>query len=208
MKKEIKNHLENALCAYSSSKFLPGLIEAKNRFFEITGNLNEEDGDYESRMNSFNDWYLVNYVLTGLQRTQLKDYVLKTEMSEDLGHGFLNLEYSLFEFVGKSGSSDFICSDLLRNEKILVSDSEGFPAIFKGDVFTGRIIKTADLNYFLPGICVLPKELKKSLVSASRKVTCLKSSRDLVGFLLKLEYLKTKSIRYSHLPFENIFQFD
>ena len=77
MKKEIQIHLEKALDIYSGATFLPSLIEAKDTFFRVTGNLNEEDEDYESRMNSFNDWYLTNYTLSNVRRTPLKDYVLK-----------------------------------------------------------------------------------------------------------------------------------
>ena len=208
MKKEIEIHLEKALSRYSDSDFLPSLIEAKNEFFKKTGNLNEEDEDYESRMNCFNDWYLSNYILTSVQRTPLKDYVLKTEMSEEIGHGLLNLEYSLFEFVGQKGNKLFTFQDLLKGKTIQVSKTDGFPAILQGDLFTGRVVKAVNGNYFLPGVCVLPKEVKRSLQNAAKKVMKKGSYQEISSFLLKLEYLKTKSIRYGHLPLEQIFQFD
>ena len=209
MKKEIQIHLEKALDIYSGATFLPSLIEAKDTFFRVTGNLNEEDEDYESRMNSFNDWYLTNYTLSNVRRTPLKDYVLKSEISEDVGHGLLNLEYSLYEFVGQKSEDLFIFHDLMKKKKIQLSGSEGgVPAILKGDLFTGRVVEAVNLNYFLPGICVLPKEIKGNLQDALKRVLKKGSTREIVGFLLKLEYLKTKSKRYGHLPLNKIFQFD
>ena len=36
------------------------VIQAKDKYFENTGRPNEEDPDYESRLNNFNDWFIFN----------------------------------------------------------------------------------------------------------------------------------------------------
>ena len=64
MKEQIFDHLGKALKIYTDNEYRDILIEAKHDFFKITGNLNEDDEDYDLRMHSFNDWYLMQYCLS------------------------------------------------------------------------------------------------------------------------------------------------
>ena len=60
---------------------------------------------------------------------------------------------------------------------------------------------------FMPGLCVIPREVKGSIVKELFKMRKRQSKRDEQSLMLKIEYLKTKSLRYSHLALEKIFSF-
>lgn len=58
---EIFKELERALMQYTSGNHYDDLLKAKEIYFSLTGKINEDDEDYELRMNSFNEWYLFHY---------------------------------------------------------------------------------------------------------------------------------------------------
>ena len=81
MENSINQHLEKALEKYTRDNYRDVLIGAKNDFFKITGNINEEDDDYDLRMNSFNDWYLTQFCLPDEKRSPLMDYIFSSNLA-------------------------------------------------------------------------------------------------------------------------------
>ena len=67
----IKGHMEKALIEFSKDDHLETLLEAKREYFSLTGQANEDDEDFESRMNSFNDWYILQFVSNKRTRTKI-----------------------------------------------------------------------------------------------------------------------------------------
>jgi len=49
----LKNVFDDSLSAFSSERSYSVLLEAKQSYFEQTGQVLEEDDDYEARMSSF-----------------------------------------------------------------------------------------------------------------------------------------------------------
>ena len=68
-------HLDQAMKEYMTGNHYDTLIEAKSEYFVLTGQANEDDDDYEARMNSFNDWYILQFMSKRNTRTVIKDYL-------------------------------------------------------------------------------------------------------------------------------------
>ena len=208
MKNEIKLHLERVLTHYTSGRHYEMLLEAKDEYFNLTGQVNEDDEDYELRMNSFNDWYIFQFVSKLSSRAAVFDYVEENKLDEALSVSLKEMNYSLFEYCGKTFRGFCGFKDLLHNYKFVLPKESNPPGLLKEDIFIGRTIKCEDNHYLLPGLCLLPKEIKGKLKKQSKKLRKLNDIKQESEFLLKVESLKTKWVRYGHIEPDRIFSFD
>src|SRR5690606_31915505 len=93
----IESTIEEMLTKYSQGEYYDELLKAKTLYTELTGKLNDDDDEYESRMNLFNDWYLFNYRLQDGKRL-VDDYIANHDFEEEFAKALLNVNYSLFQF--------------------------------------------------------------------------------------------------------------
>ena len=208
MHETLKKHLEAALSEYSSGIHYETLIEAKNHYFSLTGQINDEDDDYEIRMDSFNDWYVLQFISHRGTRTVIKDYLTKKNIDDTTSKALLNPNHSLFEFVGESLRSDVILLDILHNKKYTLASGHTRPGLLKKDIFLGRILSYNKQHFLMNGMCVLPSEVRPVLKKQSKKVRKYKDISKELEFLLKLESMKTKWTRYGHIQAARFFVFD
>lgn len=207
MKEQIFDHLNTALKIYTDNEYRDVLITAKNDFFKITGNLNEDDDDYDLRMHSFNDWYLMQYSLSDVKRTPMADYIFSQGVEENVAKVLLSYKHSLFQFTGEKRNGVTLFRNLRDEKNMAVKDKAIAPMFVKGDIFLARYFEIESEVVFMPGLCVLPREVKNPVVKEMVKMKSRQSKRDEQSLMLKIEYLKTKSLRYSHLALEKIFSF-
>jgi hypothetical protein len=158
----IEDHIEKILQKYTQGEYYSFLKVAKQQFMDITGSLNEEDSDYEARMNSFNDWFIFNYRREGDRRV-IDDYIQDHQIDPDLAKAFFNVNYSLFQFAKINFRKQVVIKDILHNEKIILSEDNHRIALVEQDVFLGRMVNYQGKNYLLRGICTLPPEVLNSL---------------------------------------------
>jgi len=207
MREQIFDHLSKALKIYTDNDFRDELISAKSDFFKITGNLNEDDDDYDLRMHSFNDWYLMQYILSDVKRSPISDYIFSQNVDENIATVLLGHKRSLFQYTGEKRNGAAVFRNLRDEKNMMVKDKTIAPMFVKGDIFLARYFQLADEIIFMPGLCVIPQEVKSPVVKELVKMKQKQSKRDEQSLMLKIEYLKTKSLRYSHLALEKIFSF-
>lgn len=203
----LKGHIEKALIEFSKEENLETLLEAKREYFSLTGQANEEDEDFESRMNSFNDWYVLQFVSNKRTRTIIKEYIKKYSLPEDLGECLMSVNHSLFEYTGKNLRRHDVLKDILHDKKIVLPKDFPKPALIKGDLFVGRVITMGDQSFLLDGLAILPSEVKSTLKKQSKKVRKLGELHEEFKFLMQVESLKNKWLRYGHIDVNKIFQF-
>ena len=203
----LNRYLEQALLEYSTGDHLDTLLEAKKEYFSITGQANEDDEDYESRMTSFNDWYLLQFVSKSGTRTIMKDFIKKYDIPEKFRESLLNVHYSLYEYGGTNFKGRDVLKDIHYNRKFVLPKSNHKLPLIKSDIFLGRILSVEETHYLLDGICVLPKDVKSILKKESKKVRKMDDNFEDNKFLLNVEACKNKWLRYSHIDISNIFQF-
>lgn len=207
MKAEIEEHLNKALEMYSTGENYETMLEAKEEYFEVTGKANEDDDDYENRMNSFNDWYLLQFISKKSNQTIIKDYMFACGVGGRIAECFNNVSYSLFEFLGENFRGSFALKDILHNKKIILPKNHPNPSLLKNDLFVGRVLDYENKTYLMNGVCLLPNEIKSILKKECKRVRKFKDPSEELRFLLQVESLKTKWNRYGHVDATKIFVF-
>ncbi len=202
----LKEHLDRVLVTYTQGEYFEELKEAKEKYFSLTGKLDEDRIEFEARMNCFNDWYMFQYrKKDGLK--VIEDYIRKTDLDGDISQAFLNVNHSLFEYSKVNFKKQIILKDVLHDEKIALVKNHQNIGLVEGDFFISRVIKYKDEYYLLKGVCTLPTTVKSILKKQSKKVRSLNSFEEELNYLLALENLKTKSMNYSHIDPTKIFVF-
>lgn len=208
MNQVLKEHFDKALGIYTTGVHYDTLLEAKKEYFEITGQANDDDDDFEARMNSFNEWYVLQFISRRGTRTVISDYLINNHVDDQLARSLSAVNYSLFEYVGKSLRGYDVLYDMLHDKKIKLSKNVPLPSIIKDDIFVGRVLTFNDENHLMNGLCVIPKEVRSILKKECKRVRKLKNPNEELKFLLKIESFKTKWIRYGHVDATKIFKFD
>jgi len=204
----LKEHFLKALEIYTQGNHYDTLLEAKKEYFTITGQANDDDDDFEARMNSFNEWYVLQFISMRGTRTVISDYLIHNQVDDLLARSLSSVNYSLFEYVGKNFRGFDTLYDMLHDKKIIIPKGESLPSIIKDDIFVGRMLSYGDQNYLMSGLCVIPKEVRGILKKECKKIRKMKNPSEELKFLLKIESFKTKWIRYGHVDATKIFKFD
>jgi|SRR5665647_669202 len=202
----VHEHLDKVLGLYTKGQFFTDLKEAKDKYFSLTGKLDEDKDEFESRMNSFNDWYIFQYCHPDGSKV-IEDYIRTNELDEELSQALLNVNHSLFEFSKVNFRKQIVLKDILHDEKITLVKNHPTISLMEGDVFTGRVIKFKGEYFLLRGVCTLPQGVKSILKKQSKKVRKQNSFDEELSYLLHLESLKTKALHYSHIDPTKIFIF-
>jgi hypothetical protein len=199
-------HLDSVLGLYTQGSHFDALKAAKEKYFSITGKLDEDKDEFESRMNCFNDWYIFQYRDENGSKV-IEDYIRTNHLDVELSQALLNVNHSLFDFSKINFRKQIVLHDILHDEKIVLMKNHPTISLMEGDVFTGRVIKYKGDYYLLRGVCTLPQGVKSILKKQSKKVRKLNSFEEELNFLLQLECLKTKAMHYSHIDPTKIFIF-
>jgi hypothetical protein len=206
MLETVHEHLDTVLSLYTQGAHFDELKAAKEKYFSITGKLDEDKDEFESRMNCFNDWYIFQYRDENGSKV-IEDYIRTNQLDVELSQALLNVNHSLFDFSKINFRKQIVLHDILHDEKIVLMKNHPTISLMEGDVFTGRVIKFKGEHYLLRGICTLPQGVKSILKKQSKKVRKLNSFEEELNFLLQLECLKTKAMHYSHIDPTKIFIF-
>lgn len=203
----IDEHIDKVLKVYTEGDYYDLLKDAMEKYISLTGKMDEDSSEYESRMNTFNDWFIFNYRRADGRRV-IDDYIQDNNIDNELAKSFHNTNYSLFHFVKINFRKQIVLKDILHNEKFILRSEDCKLALLEDDIFVGRLVSHEGKNYLLKGVCTLPRETFSVLKKQSRKVRKLNSHAQEERFLLTLEKLKIKSINYGHINSEQIFVFN
>jgi hypothetical protein len=202
----VHEHLDTVLNLYTQGAHFDALKAAKEKYFSITGKLDEDKDEFEPRMNCFNDWYIFQFRHEDGSKV-IEDYIRTNQLDVELAQALLNVNHSLFNFSKVNFRKQIVLHDILHDEKIVLMKNHPNISLMEGDVFTGRVIKYKGEFYLLRGVCILPQGVKSILKKQSKKVRKLNSFEEELNFLLQLECLKTKAMHYSHIDPSKIFIF-
>lgn len=203
----LDQHFHKALDIYTQGNHYETLLEAKKEYFTITGQANDDDHDFEARMSSFNEWYVLQFISKRGTRTVMSDYLINNQVNDLLAKALSSVNYSIFEYVGKNFRGLPTLYDMLHDTKITLPKDGVLPSIIKDDIFVGRVITFEGANYLMTGLCVIPKEVRATLKKECKRIRKLKNPQEEHKFLLKVESCKTKWIRYGHVDATKIFVF-
>ncbi|MBF0315089.1 MAG: hypothetical protein HQK50_17165 [Oligoflexia bacterium] len=204
---EIKQYLATVLAEYSGGDGYEILLKAKDEYFALTGTIHEENDEYEHKMNCFNDWFLLHYSTEKNGASIICDYLFRKEAPKEIMDVFKAPNYALFEFKKTNSKNQVVLKDVLHDKTILLPEMK--IGLIEDDLFIGRTLTLdTERNYLMKGICVLPQDAKSVCAKQAKRVRKLHVPTEETTFLLTLEFLKTKWLRYGrHIDAKKIFVF-
>lgn len=207
MHESLRYLLEKVITFYSSSDYYNDLLRAKETYFQETGKAFEEDEDYEARMASFNDWYILQYCPDHQETTFFEKYVEENSILPELVESVRKTNHSLFEYNGQTFRGQHLLKDILHDTKFtLAKDHQSLPMV-KGDFFIGRTTEYLNENYLYNGLRMMPKEAANLMKKQAKRIRKSNDKSKEEKFLLFTESLKTKWQRYGHVDVKKIFIF-
>ncbi len=213
MNSEILKHIDAALNEFSGKEFFDDLVRAKHEFARLTGVIDEEDEEYESRMDTFNIWYLFDYSHNG-QLPVMERYIALHGLAEDISNVLRSVHSSLFEYCGENLRRRLSLKDLVGKRKLLLEKGHEKPGLLKGDIFVGKIFTSGEDHFLLPVYCLMPensfaainKQIKQMKKSAGEKAVLPKEQ--IVSFLMKTVHLRNRYRRFTHVDPKKFFIYE
>jgi len=202
-----QSHLDKAFLEFSRDRYFDTLINAKNEYFSLTGKSNEDDEDYEIRMNLFSEWYLLQYKSDN-NESVICSYLKNNNIDNYVSNSLKNTNYSIYEYLGENMKKQYVVKDYIENKKIVLAKDATIPILIKGDICIGRVLNYDTKYYLLHGIRLLPRESKSLLKKEIKRIK--KSGNSIINndFILKVEALNNKWQRYRQIEISKIFQFN
>lgn len=190
---------------YSRDEFYNDFREAQKKYAQLTGKFDDDSPEFEGRMNSFNDWYLFNYRRESDNKRIIDLYIKDAELEKNLAKAFYNTTYSLFHYTKETSKKKVILTDIYNDQEFTLDVPASDIGIVKNDLFVGRVIKFKEIGYLLKGMCFLPNIILGHIKKELKPYKLLNNEREEALFL-HLESLRVKSLHYSHVAPEQIFQ--
>lgn len=187
------------------------LLRAKAQYFELTGEVNEEDKSFEMRMTSFLDYFLFDRPspLSGKTPAQelFEDKETKDGVSAALAYrGFTETIHGLFE-VRKLSSGSIRVRELFGAKDYEVTERRQMAGLAKGDLLEARLIPFEGHLLFSNAFCYHPKDvgrLIKKEVQRRKKKEPNRPPEDLTWECAKMAL---KAERYRQIAIEKIYDF-
>lgn len=198
--------ISKILSDYQSGDDLEKLLAAKEMYFELTGMLNDDDEDYEQRMNCFNEWFVFDHELPTGERV-IEKYLNNNDVDRSIATAMTEVSFSLFDYDKRNLKKQIVLKDYLNDKKVILPKDHPSISLVQDDLFLGRIIVLNEESYLLSGVRMLPGSVKSILKKQCKKVRKAKDEKLKLPFLLQIEHLQTKLQRYSHIEPSKIFVF-
>jgi len=201
------------LIGYASAEARkPALLEAKAEYFQLTGEVFEDDKVFEQRMASFLDYYVFDRPSPQTGKTPAQE--LYDEQKEKEGpeaavpfRAFTETIHGLFE-VRKLTEEGVRLRELFSAKELQVSERRKLVALEKGDILEARLIPFSGFLLFSPAFVFHPREASKLIlkhVKKLKKAAPDTNPRDLAWDCSR-RALKTE--RYKQIAVEKIYDFE
>jgi hypothetical protein len=191
---------------YSRPEHKETLIEAKKKYLQYTGTLDDESSEFENKMNCFNEWFVFNYQLDSNQSV-LESFLASNSFSDEFVEALKSVRFSVFEYKGKNFRKCDTVRDLLTNKKIVLSKNQPILALLPGEYFSGRVLNFDGEHFLLKGVSSYPKEVNSIIKKQANNIKNNKVDLTEEEFLLMLEGMKNRAFHFSHLNPVDVFKF-
>ena len=207
MHEKLTSYFEQAMEAVTSDReVLNRLFNARKIYEKLTGKIDEDDDEYESRMLNFNEWFLFDFIEEDRQMPFIIEFLNTLDGPvEDVKKLFSRVNYSFFECQKKALGFSLTVQDFLKGEKFKVKPKHFPVQLLSDEIFTGRAVNCDGDFYFLPGVRWLPKEIRPPAVKKAKQIRKLGDPSVERKFTLDLERVMTKCIQFKHVRPSEVF---
>ena len=149
------------------------IMQAKQEYQKMTGEIYEDDKSYNTRMALFLEWYLLDNYLPGTQTTILENLTEENQFSWSQDHidvckDISNNIQALFE-VKKIRDKSVTVLNLFTDEKFLVEEENSKLVFRKNDIFHGRIVPRQGKWLFTGYFCFHPSKTQRYIKEETKK---------------------------------------
>jgi hypothetical protein len=185
------------------------LTLAKEEFEGFAGPIRESDRNFDARINSFHNWYILDRPLKENGKTPLSYYLefnansLRTEewkrYEELLSH-----THSLFE-LRKTGAKQTVLRDLMVGTTVTLEGANQTQHLDKGALFNTRLFRHNEQWFFSNYLILHPGGVAGEIRRQARLVR--KAGSPVKPFLFRLMLFQGRWEQYKQMDVHNIYRF-
>jgi hypothetical protein len=205
-------YLDELTTFASSEERKPDLLVAKAEFFKATGEVFEDDKQFEARMAAFLDYYLFDRVspLTGTTPAQELFHREQSAAQPERANAFRSFTetiHGLFE-VRKLGKGMVRLRELFSGKDFEVTERRTLAGLEKGDLIEARLIPFGGYLLFAAAFCCHPKASFKSILKEVKRRKKKEPERPVRELVFECAKMSLKVDRYRQIPVEKIYDFE
>lgn len=187
------------------------LLESRAEFFERTGEIFEDDKQFEARMASMLEFHVFDRPSRSSGLTPAREYYLEvvTQGPPERAAGFRKLTetlHSLF-LVRRLKEGSVTLEDLHDGATVEVAERRALAGLGKGDVLEARLISWDSQPSFAPAFCFHPRQVAELIGREARRRR--KASPEIPRETLIWDCARRslKADRYRNVALEKIYDF-
>ena len=203
-----KEHLDR-IVTYFNDRHPKALAAARQEFFELTGEIYEDDPFYEERVANYLEWFLFDRPFD--ERGRAIDYYERTvgralsEEDRETIDSFCRPVHSLFEVRRlRPGKHLVVLLDLADRAKYEVTERRSLVGLNKGAVFETRLIRKNETVFFMPAFVHHPPETA-AFIRGKMKEMRRAGVEDFRPFMMTLQKIWMRRLRYGHVSAQRIY---
>lgn len=203
-------YLEQLTAWGTSEDRRPDLVEARAAYFHATGEVFEDDKQFEPRMASFLDHYLFDRPTPGVGLTPAQSWFqLKLAASPEEAapfRCFTETLHGMFE-VRKVGEGWVRLRELILDRDHDVTERRQLVGLARGDVMEARLVPFEGNLWFSGGFLFHNKLAIPAILREAKRWRKREAGRDPREFTWECARRATKVERYRKVPVEKLFDF-
>lgn len=205
---EVQKSLEKMMTYYSLKDEGKFLSHAKKKYFLLAGEVDYDTQDFEHKMNSFTEWFLLHYLPYRSGMRMYQKYAIDIGLDNRVYEILSSMTYSVFEPLEDTKDGISLLWDCINHKKIQLKAEHNSILVIKGELFVGRILHSAEGSFLLKGMVPMPNEVTDWIKKQCLLVKKKKISYTQEEFCLALEEMKYKTVLYQHIKPEKLFNLE
>jgi hypothetical protein len=203
----VEKHLDIIITEYNSvDRRREHLMRAKEIYFTQTGMIDEDSEDFDIRMNNFYEWFIFNFEYED-GKTIIGRYLDENQIESEVREALENIEFSIFEFLKINFRKQTVIKNILKNQKFILPEDHVIVTMLPGDIFICRFVTFDGKKYMLRGSTSVTTAAKSNIMKKAKSVRRYSDPKDELDFLIQIQYLQNKAMRYAHIDPSKVFQF-
>jgi hypothetical protein len=205
-------YLDQLIAFASIEERKPDLLMAKGDYFQLTGEVFEDDKQFEMRMASFLDYYLFDRKHPQSGKTPAEELLEQKNRDPDPStaaafKSFVETVHGLFE-VRKIKPGAIRLRELFGGKEYDVTERRHTVGLEKGDILEARLIPFDGALVFSAAFCFHPREAVKAIKKEVKRRKKLLPDAPPAELTWEAAKRAMKAERYRQIAVEKIYDFE
>ena len=205
-------YLDQLIAFASQEERKPDLLAAKAEYFQRTGEVFEDDKQFEMRMASFLDHYLFDRLRPESGKTPAQEFLESRSAAEDPGEvaafrSFTETVHGLFE-VRKIKPGMVRLRELFGGKEFDVTERRHTVGLEKGDILEARLIPFDGALVFSAAFCFHPRDATRAIKKEVKRRKKVMPDVPPVELTWEAAKRSLKADRYRQIAVDKIYDFE